>query len=193
MVSAFTPASQPADLDAVVFFAFAAMIAHSLTYRLSGGGFGSIVFVPLLSCAAVAPGLPGVIGTAIAVLLGEYFRQRDAIRVLFNTAQLTIAVGLAMLVYGGAGGEPLTPAGLGNLAPFVAAFATYFVSNAVLFSGVVSVSSNERFGRRRARLRSHWHPNRLWFCLRLRSSWLGVERCAPTAIVCGSPDVQGES
>jgi putative nucleotidyltransferase with HDIG domain len=145
MVAAFGPPTQPADIEAAVFFAFAGLIAHGLTYRLSGGGFGNISFVPLLSCVAVAPGPAAVIGTGTAILLGEYFRRREGIRVVFNASQLSIAVGLAILVYRAAGGSGLTPAGLENFVPFVAAFGTFFVSNSILFSCVVSVSSSERF------------------------------------------------
>ena len=78
-------------------------------------------------------------------MLGEYFRRREAIRVVFNSAQLTLAVGLAVLVYTSAGGVPLTEAGYSSIVPFVTAFGTFFISNAILFAGVVSVSTSERF------------------------------------------------
>jgi HD superfamily phosphohydrolase YqeK len=144
-VAAYTPSVSPDDIEAAVFFAIAALVAHGLAYRLRGGGFGNIAFIPLLSGVAVAPGLASVVGTGTALLLGEYLRRREPIKVVFNAAQLTIAVGLAVLVYLKTGGEPLTRAGLSNLIPFVAAFATFFVSNAFLFASVVAVSSNERF------------------------------------------------
>lgn len=144
-VDVYAPSAQATDVEATVFFSLAALIAHGLTYRLSGGGFGNIVFVPLLSCVAVAPGPAAVVGTATAVLVGEYLRRREPIRVVFNASQLTIAVGLSILVYRTAGGEALADAGPGNFAPFIAAFATFFVSNALLFSCVVAASTNERF------------------------------------------------
>ncbi|MDQ8165221.1 MAG: HD-GYP domain-containing protein [Gemmatimonadota bacterium] len=139
------PPMSPDDVEAAVFFALAALVASSLAYRLPRGGFGNIAFIPLLSGVAVAPSVGAVIGAGVAVLVGEYFLRREPIRVLFNASQLTIAVGLAVLVYRSSGGEALEYAGIGNLAPFVAAFATFFVSNAVMFAGVVSVSSRERF------------------------------------------------
>jgi HD superfamily phosphohydrolase YqeK len=86
-----------------------------------------------------------VLGTTISLSVAEYFRKNAAIRGVFNAAQLTIAVGLASLVYVGAGGTPLTSAGFSAFAPFIAAFATFFVSNAMLFAGVFSVSARERF------------------------------------------------
>ena len=144
-VARYTPPVSAEDVEAAVFFAIAALVAHGLAYRLRGGGFGNIAFIPLLRGVAVAPGFASVVGTGTALLLGEYLRRRDPIKVIFNSAQLTIAVGLAVLVYLNTGGEPLTRAGLSNLVPFVAAFGTFFVSNAILFAGVVAVSSNERF------------------------------------------------
>ena len=126
------PAMSSADVEAAVFFAFAALVASSLAYRLPRGGFGNIAFIPLLSGVAVAPSVGAVIGAGVAVLVGEYFLRREPIRVLFNASQLTIAVGLAVLVYRTSGGQALEHAGIDNLAPFVAAFATFFVSNAVL-------------------------------------------------------------
>lgn len=137
--------SSSADFEAAVFFSLAAFIAHALAYRLPRGGFGDITFVPLLSGVAVAPGLPMVIGAGAAVLFAEYFKRREPIRVVFNAAQFTLAVGLATLVYRAMGGEPLTTAGYDNVLPFVAAFVTFFVSNAFSFAAVISVSTGERF------------------------------------------------
>lgn len=144
-VFAYVPVATSDELEAAVFFALAAFIAHGLAYRLPGGGFGDIAFIPLLSGVAVAPRLPMVIGTAAAFLCAEYFRRREPIRILFNAAQFSLAVGAAVLVYSTSGGIPLTAAGISNFVPFVAAFATFFVANALAFAGVVSVSTNQRF------------------------------------------------
>ena len=144
-VAVYAPPTTVDQFEAAVFFSLAALIAHGLAYRLPRGGFGDIAFVPLLSGVAVAPGVTIVVGTAVALLLGEYLRRREAIRVIFNASQLTLAVGLAVLVYGSTGGKPLTGAGFNSLVPFVAAFGTFFVSNAISFAGVVTVSTNERF------------------------------------------------
>ena len=145
LVALTSPPSTGDQVEAAVFFALAAFIAHGLAYRLPRGGFGDIAFIPLLSGVAVAPGLATVVGAGVALLFGEYFRRREAIRVVFNSAQLTLAVGLSVLVYTNAGGEPLTDAGYSSIIPFVAAFGTFFASNAISFAGVVSVSTSERF------------------------------------------------
>lgn len=139
------PASPPDFVEAAVFFGLATFVAHELAYRLPRGGFGNITFIPLLSGVTVAPGFAMVLATAVALLVGEYFRRRDTIRIVFNSAQLTLAVGLAVLVYDALGGQPLTSGGGPSIIPFVAAFATFFLSNAASFAGVVAVSSNESF------------------------------------------------
>ncbi len=141
----FAPSAGPDDVEAAVFFSLAAVVAHALAYRLPRGGFGDIAFIPLLSGVAVAPSFGIVLGTGVALLIGDYFRRREPIRVVFNAAQLTISVGLAVLVFNQAGGIPLTGGGFRTIGPFVAAFFTYFISNALCFAGVISVSSTERF------------------------------------------------
>lgn len=139
------PHSSQDQIEAAVFFSLAAFLSQAMAYRLPRGGVGNIAFVPLLSGVAVAPSFPTVLGATTALAFAEYFRKTDRIRGVFNTAQLTVAVGLASLVYVGAGGTPLTSAGFAALAPFIAAFATFFVANAIQFAGVFSVSTGERF------------------------------------------------
>lgn len=144
-VAIVIPATSPEEVEAAVFFSLAAFVAHSLAYKLPGGGVGDIAFIPLLSGVAIVPRLDMVIGTFAAILCGEYFRHRDPVRMIFNAAQFTVAVGLSMLVYVESGGEPLTAGEFRSAVPFIAAYATFFVSNAVFFAGVMSVSSQKRF------------------------------------------------
>jgi len=135
----------PDEFEAAVFFSLAAFIAHGLAYRLPRGGFGDIAFIPLLSGVAVTPSLAMVVGAGTAILFAEYFRRREPIRVVFNAAQFTLSVGLAVLVFSAANGAPLTKAGFTNFVPFIAAYPTFFLFNAICFAGVMSVSSHERF------------------------------------------------
>jgi HD superfamily phosphohydrolase YqeK len=141
----FVPSATPDQFEAAVFFSLAAFIAHGLGYKLPVGGFGDITFIPLLSGVAVAPRLSMVVGTAAAILCAEYIRRREPIRILFNSGQFIVAVGCAVLVYVFSGGVPLTTNGFSSFIPFVAAFATFVISNAVLFAGVIAVSTGQRF------------------------------------------------
>lgn len=133
------------EVEAAVFFGLAAFVAHGLAYRLPGGGFGDITFIPLLSGVAVAPSFPTVIGTFAAILCAEYIRRREPVRIVFNASQFTVAVGLAIAVYEAAGGAPLTQAGFASFVPFVAAFGAFFITNALLFAGVVAITTSQRF------------------------------------------------
>jgi HD superfamily phosphohydrolase YqeK len=140
-----TPVVSTEQTEAAVFFSFAAFVAHQLAYRLPRGGFGDIAFIPLLSGVVVAPGFATVLGTGVAYLLSEYLRRRETIRVVFNASQVCVAVALAVIVYDVSGGRPLGDATFRHIIPFAAAVATFFLSNAVLFAGVVSSGSGERF------------------------------------------------
>ena len=141
----FSPAASQDEVEAAVFFSLAALVAHGLAYRLPGGGFGDITFIPLLSAVAVAPGFPTILGTAAAVLCAEYLRRREPIRILFNAAQFTVAVALAIAVYLQVDGRPMTSSGSSYWLPFVGAFGAFFVTNALLFAGVVAVSTRQHF------------------------------------------------
>lgn len=145
LVAKHTPPLAQDDVEAAVFFSLAALVASGLAYRLPRGGFGNIAFVPLLSGVAVAPSIATVLGAGVAVMIGEYFLHREPIKIVFNASQLTTAVGLAATVYLSVGGTALPESGWRTFAPFVAAFGVFFLSNAVLFSGVVAVSTGERF------------------------------------------------
>jgi HD superfamily phosphohydrolase YqeK len=139
------PPSSNADVEAAVFFSFAAFLGNQAAYRLPRGGFGAISFIPLLAGVAVAPSVAVVIGTAAAMLISEYFRRRDTIKIVFNAAQFTISVGLAVIVFEQTGGTAIEGAGISKILPFSAAYGAFFVANAIQFAGVVALSSGERF------------------------------------------------
>lgn len=132
------------EIVAAAFFALVGGLAHSMAYRLPRGGFGSISFIPLLSSVAVVPGFATVAGTCVAILSVEAIRRRETIRGVFNTAQFTLASGVAVVVYGAAGGEPMSIEGVRNVIPFVAGFSAFFLVNAFAFAGVVAVSTHQK-------------------------------------------------
>jgi HD superfamily phosphohydrolase YqeK len=141
-----TPSVSQEQIEAAVFFCFAAFLGHQAAYRLPKGGFGDISFIPLLAGVAVAPGVSVVIGTAVALLVSEYLRRRETIKIVFNAAQFTIAVGLSVVMFNRLGGTALGLDSVSKMLPFAAAYGTFFLTNAFLFSGVVAVSTSERFG-----------------------------------------------
>src|SRR5437868_6739618 len=71
------PATSQDQVEAAVFFSFAAFLAHQLAYRLPRGGFGDIAFIPLLGGVAVSPSFAIGCGATAALLLAEYFRRRE--------------------------------------------------------------------------------------------------------------------
>ena len=93
---------------------------------------------------------------SLSKVLGEFARGAQPIKIVFNTAQVTIAVISAALLYSALGGS-LPPAYLApgitlssealqrDLGLFVLFASTYFLINSVLVSLVVAISSERSF------------------------------------------------
>ncbi len=119
------------------FFAFA-VLAQVLGYRRGVGRIGTIVFLPYLSIAALAPNSAALACVAGSVTLTELIARREPIKLLFNVSQHLLAVALAILVYSALGGSSLLDSPV-NIPAFVAMFATYMTTNRAVVSGVLSI------------------------------------------------------
>ncbi len=133
------------SLQAAGFFALLGALASLLAYDLPRGAAGNISFIPLLSAAAIAPGLSVVVACGLAVVLAEVIHGRAFIKAAFNTAQTTLSIGVAVLTYHLLGGVALFPGQTQTIVPFVVAFALFFVVNTACVSGVIAVSLHQRF------------------------------------------------
>ena len=140
--------------NAFAAFVLLSIVSDSLFFNIPtiAKANASLAFIPLQATVALfGHPWPMLIGGVTALVVDTLIRKKPTIRVVFNTAQYMLAVGLAGWVYTALGGS----VGLDNFSflfiPFVALVVTFFVVNqgsvalAVSFSSGVSV--REAWGR----------------------------------------------
>src|SRR3954471_17219749 len=93
--------------QAALAIGFIGVLAQVFSYRTGRGSIGSVSFIPVLASAAIAPHWESVIVVAAASLAGQLVAKRDRLRTVFNTAQESLALALAILGYQALGGVPL--------------------------------------------------------------------------------------
>ena len=145
VVAFAAPGLDRESVVAATFFALLGVLAHALAYQLPRGVYGNISFIPFLSAVAVAPTLPVVLSVTLAVLLAELMTRRERLKAIFNVGQYTLSAALAIIVFRGMGGSPMSTDSPRQLLPFVLAFIVFFMTNTICVSGVVAVSKGQRF------------------------------------------------
>ena len=133
-----TEASQT-SWNGIVAFAALAILCDSSFFRISFANIGSsVAFVPFLASVLLFQHpWPMLIAATTAVTVEALVRKKPLIRIWFNTAQYTLAVGLGAEVYGALGGTILTDEFSFRLTAFLPLVATYVVVN----SGSVALAS----------------------------------------------------
>ncbi len=147
------PSSQARFWNALAAFVLLSIVSDSLFFSIPiAQTNASLAFIPL-QAAVVLFGHPWpmLIGGFTALIVDTLIRKKPAIRVVFNTAQYMLTVGVAGWVYTTLGGA----VGLDSFSflflPFVALVVTFFLVNqgsvalAIAFSSGVSV--REAWGR----------------------------------------------
>lgn len=134
------PEVDSGQLAAAVSFAALGLLAQVLSHRVSKGSQGSIAFIPYLASVIVTTSWVSVAGVTIAVMLMEISRKPGMLKVSFNTAQYSLGVSLALLLYLGLGGHPLLHDARLNAAPYFALVVTFFMANAVLVSTAIAIT-----------------------------------------------------
>lgn len=151
----------------VIVLALIAYLLDASSTRLRGGGAeGSLAFVFHLAAMLLFGPLWGAAVAGSSTLLGQVIGGRPANRLVFNTAQKVVAVLLASWAYLAAGGsfppEIVVPrvsvdfdTGIRDILALLVAAGTFFVTNSVLVSGAVAISTGKPFG-------AVWKTNTLW-------------------------------
>ena len=124
--------------QAALTFGFVGVLANLFSYR-TGTGFGSVSFIPVLASAAIAPHWASVAVVAAASLTGQIVAKREPIRAVFNTAQETLALSLAILAYLGIGGVPLHSGVESSASSLFALFLVFFITNTICVSGALAI------------------------------------------------------
>ena len=144
------PAVDSPRLAAAVGLACFAVLADLLTYRLPGGGLGSVALIPFLAIILVSPEWTAVAAVAAAAAVTNLACRRPLVKLAFNVAQTSLSAGLAALVYRAAGGRPLgllpAPELLGweTAVAGLALLAAFVVVNTGAVSGVLSITEGRR-------------------------------------------------
>ena len=148
-VAMVAPGLDKDSLQVAGLFGLLGVLAHALAYQrpTKGAGSANISFIPFLSAVGIAPTLVVVVAVAMAVLVAELLQRREIIKGVFNVAQYTLSVALAVLVYRSFGGFPIGSSPQHPVFAFVAAFTTYVTANTMAVSGVLAVNKKQRFAR----------------------------------------------
>jgi putative nucleotidyltransferase with HDIG domain len=128
--------------QAALTFGFIGVLTQLFSYRTGRGSMGSVSFIPVLASAAIAPHWVSVVVVAAASLAGQIVAKRDRIRSVFNAAQETLALALAILAYQALGGIPLHSIGESSSLSLFALFLVFFVTNSICVSGALGIVSD---------------------------------------------------
>lgn len=141
------------EMSAVAVLAALAVVAEMLTFALPRSSVGSIAFIPYLAAVMVVPSWPTVVAATMAKILPEMVQGRQTQKRIFNVAQLTVTLSVAVISFRALGGVGMLSDGLDTLSattvaaglPALAAFIVAFVVNSVLVQGVISLAIGIRF------------------------------------------------
>jgi hypothetical protein len=134
-----------ANVRAVATLSVIALATHMMGHSLSRNTTGTVSFVPFLASAALAPDWSTVVAVMLVSLVVQVVRRRPVSKSLFNIAQLSLAVSIAILCYRLFGGASVLD---GRPLPYIAIialFVAYSAVNSVSVSGVIALSDNRQF------------------------------------------------
>ena len=137
------PEIDPHQTRAALYFAGLGLVAHLLGYSVGQFVGGSSAFLPFLTAAVLAPSWVGCSAITGAFLASALAARGPSIKVLFNVAQVALAMALAILVYRQLGGQALISSAQ-NIPAYVGLVLTFATVNTVAVSGVVAVSERRR-------------------------------------------------
>jgi HD-GYP domain-containing protein (c-di-GMP phosphodiesterase class II) len=134
------PILDAASLRAAACFVALGVLAQVSGYRAATSTSGSISFLPFLTAAALSPTWPAALAVSASVALAETVRRAPLLKAVFNVAQYTFAVSLAIIVYLALGGTSLQQNETFQLVPYCALVVVFLAVNTTAVSGVIAVS-----------------------------------------------------
>jgi putative nucleotidyltransferase with HDIG domain len=142
------PISSPAAISAALWFAGLSLVGYSLTYRRdSGGGTGTVAYLPALTAIVTAPtwATAAVLGCAMA--LSEAVARRTLVKAVFNVAQITLASAVGVLAFKATGVPSLLAEPSSSLISLLPAYllvaAAYLVTNLAALTGIISLTQGK--------------------------------------------------
>jgi putative nucleotidyltransferase with HDIG domain len=146
-------AAPPADdwtIGTVATLAALALMGELMGFILPRGASGSIAFIPYMTTVLLVPNFAALAAIAAARILSEVAKRREAVKLVFNTAQLLLAYAIAIIVYRLLGGHSLFDLRSLSVAevtvaiglPMTVSYVLTFVINTLLTSRVIALSAN---------------------------------------------------
>ena len=142
-----SPPLPPEALLAVVLLGGLAIVAEMLAFLLPHGARGSIAFIPYLASVLIAPHWTAVLAIAVVATLVHLSLRARLESFIFNIAQHTLNLAIAILVYRQLGGESFLTvpnAGLARLTgsmglPALSAYAVSFFVNTLVATTFIAL------------------------------------------------------
>jgi hypothetical protein len=128
---------------AAISFAALGFLGNLLAYSAGQGIGGSSAFLPFLAAGALSGSWIACAVVAIAVAVSAVMTRVEAIKTVFNVAQITLSLALAILVFRGLGGEALV-ADSDSIGAYVGLVLTFAIVNSVAVSGVLAINTRRR-------------------------------------------------
>jgi putative nucleotidyltransferase with HDIG domain len=124
---------------AALTFSLITILAQLLSHRTSRDSSGSLSFIPVLATAAIAPHWLSVVAVCASALAAQLVAKKDYLKTIFNAAQETLAIALAILAYRALGGLPLHAIGESGSLSLFALFLVFFATNSICVSGALGI------------------------------------------------------
>jgi hypothetical protein len=142
-----SPSMPPDGVTAILTLGALAIIAEMLAFLLPHGARGSIAFIPYLASVLIVPHWSALLVIAIVSATMLLNRRVHADELIFNTAQQTLTLAIAILVYEGLGGKSFLTFDSVSLAKLthdtglaaVSAYGVSFMVNTVIVSSFIAV------------------------------------------------------
>ena len=149
-VARVAPASGIDNLGTVVTLGIVALTAEFMGLLLPRGAGGSISFIPFMTAVALVPNTGALLAIVGARTIVELAQRRPAVKFSFNIGQVLLTYALAILVYRGLGGVSLFELRTLNLAqltvavglPMMVSYVLTFALNTLLVSQVVALATH---------------------------------------------------
>jgi putative nucleotidyltransferase with HDIG domain len=135
------PEFDPSFARAAASFGLISILAHLLSHKMTKETTGSLSFIPVLASAAVAPHWTTVAAVGISAVVEQLVVKRAPVKVIFNTAQQTFAIALAILAYRALGGQALTSISQSGSISLFALFLVFFLVNSICVTGAIGITS----------------------------------------------------
>ena len=133
------PGFDPNLARAALVFAALGFLAQILSYSVGGGVSAASSFLPFLTAAVLAPTWVGCAAVFASTLASGLIMKGPTTKTLFNAAQITLAIAVAILAYRYLGGQPLV-GGTKYVPAYLALVLAFTTVNSLAVSGVIAIS-----------------------------------------------------